>query len=171
MYDKFDNYTFKQNNSSYITLSYLRCNNGTWRGDVTSTTFFSLFINELSDMLRQTFFSGMFISIGIPEIICLMYVDDIANCVETNLKVQKKINVIDTFCENTGTEINLQNTQISNGIPEIICLMYVDDIANCVETNFEVQKKINVIDTFCENTGTEINLQNTQIIVFRESVH
>ena len=109
---KSGNYTFKMKNCSYITSSYLPCNIGTRQGDVTSTTIFSLFINELSDMLRQTCNSGIFITDEIPDIICLMYADDIANCAETTLKLQQQINVIDTFCENTGMEVNLQKTEI-----------------------------------------------------------
>ena len=99
-------------NCSYITSSYLLCNIGTRQGDITSTTIFSLFINELSDMFRQTCNSGIFITDEIPDIICLMYADDIANCAETTLKLQQQINVIDTFCENTGMEVNLQKTEI-----------------------------------------------------------
>ena len=48
-------------------------------------------------MLRQTCNSGIFITDEIPDIICLMYADDIANCAETTLKLQQQIDVIGTF--------------------------------------------------------------------------
>ena len=45
--------------------------------------------------------------------------------------------------------------------------MFADDVANCAETVAQLQQQLNVIDIFCKNTGMEINLAKTQIIVFR----
>jgi hypothetical protein len=44
--------------------------------------------------------------------------------------------------------------------------MFADDVANCAETVSKLQQQLNVIDTFCYNTGMEINLDKTEVIVF-----
>ena len=45
--------------------------------------------------------------------------------------------------------------------------MFADDVASCAETAIKLQQQLNVIDEFCALTGMEINLQKTEIIVFR----
>ena len=45
--------------------------------------------------------------------------------------------------------------------------MFADDIASCAETAFKLHKQLNIVDRFCMNTGMEINLDKTEIIVFR----
>jgi hypothetical protein len=45
--------------------------------------FHTIFINELSILLRQHCGTGIFITNGIPDILCLMFADDVANCAET----------------------------------------------------------------------------------------
>ena len=62
---------------------FFSSNIGTRQGDKSSLTIFILFINELSTLLRQTCRSGIFITNDIPDIICLMFADDVANCAET----------------------------------------------------------------------------------------
>ena len=44
--------------------------------------------------------------------------------------------------------------------------MFADNIASCAETAFKLQQQLNVVDRFCMNTGMEINLDKTEIIVF-----
>ena len=56
---------------------------------------------------------------------------------------------------------------ITNDINDIYCLMFADDIANCAETAAKLQQQILIIDAFCQNTGMELNLDKTEIIVFR----
>ena len=91
---------------------FFACNVGTRQGDITSTTIFSLFINELDILLRQECESGIFINNDIPDIICLMYADDVANCAETIFKLQQQLNTIDKFCTNSGMDINLKKTEV-----------------------------------------------------------
>ena len=45
--------------------------------------------------------------------------------------------------------------------------MFADDIANCAETAGNLQHQINIIDTFCPDTGMELNLNKTEVMVFR----
>ena len=97
---------------SFAITDMFPCNIGTRQGDTTSSTIFALFIDELSALLRQNCGTGIFITNGIPDIICLMFADDIANCAETAIKLQNQLNFIDIYCQNTGMEINLNKTEI-----------------------------------------------------------
>ena len=56
---------------------------------------------------------------------------------------------------------------ITNEIPHILCLLFADDVANCAETASKLQQQINIVELFCNNTGMEVNLDKTEIIVFR----
>ena len=56
---------------------------------------------------------------------------------------------------------------VTDAISDINCLMFADDVAGCAETAIKLQHQINSIDQFCHNTGMEINLDKTQITVFR----
>ena len=49
--------------------------------------------------------------------------------------------------------------------------MFADDIANCAETVIRLQQQLNIIDKFCLSTGMELNLEKTEIIVFRNGGH
>ena len=88
------------------------CNTGTKQGDVSSPIIFSLFINDLFTMLRDTCSQGIFITKNIQDILCLMFADDVASCAETATKLQQQINVIQNFCSITGMELNLKKTEI-----------------------------------------------------------
>ena len=45
--------------------------------------------------------------------------------------------------------------------------MYADDVANCADTAIKLQNQINTVSEFCTNTGMELNVDKTEIIVFR----
>ena len=46
--------------------------------------------------------------------------------------------------------------------------MFADDVASCSETHIRLQNQINVITSFCSKTGMEVNLDKTEIFVFRK---
>ena len=50
---------------------------------------------------------------------------------------------------------------------EICLLMYADDIVILGDTVLEFQRKIRVLEKFCEKWGMEVNLTKTKVIVFR----
>ena len=56
---------------------------------------------------------------------------------------------------------------INNDIPDIVCLLLADDVTSCAETVVRLQQQLNLIDRFCRDTGMELNLNKTEIIVFR----
>jgi len=78
--------------SSNCPTSYFPCNIGTRQGDISSPTIFSLFIDQLSNLLRQNCETGFFIDNSIPDIVCLMFADDVANCAETVNRLQQQLN-------------------------------------------------------------------------------
>ena len=52
-------------------------------------------------------------------------------------------------------------------VADIFCLMYADDIANCAETRVRLQQQVNLIAEFCNSRDMKVNLNKTEIIVFR----
>ena len=54
-------------------------------------------------------------------------------------------------------------------------MLFADDVANCAETVIKLQHQLHVIDQFCLQTGMDVNLSKTEIMVFRNggplSVH
>ena len=86
----------------------------------TSSTSFDLFIDELSDPLLENCGSGISITNDIPDIFCLIFADEVAGCAETAIKLQQQNHVTDSFCCDTGMEINMDKTEITvfpNGGP------------------------------------------------------
>lgn len=65
------------------------CNVRTRQRGVTSTTIFSLFINKflVSSLFKGKCESGILINNEKPDIICLLYADDVANCAEIVFKL------------------------------------------------------------------------------------
>ena len=45
-------------------------------------------------------------------------------------------------------------------------LLYTDDIVLVDDTALELQRKISVLEKFCDKWGMEINLTKTQVICF-----
>ena len=45
--------------------------------------------------------------------------------------------------------------------------MFADDVANCSDTVLNLQTQLNTINEFCYDTNMQINLNKTEIIVFR----
>ena len=91
---------------------FFECNIGTRQGDKSSSIIFNLFINQLCIALRKDCKNGIYINENIPDIIGLMFADDIANCSDTVVNLQKQLNIIQEFCLDTGMEVNLNKTEI-----------------------------------------------------------
>ena len=48
----------------------------------------------------------------VADIFCLMYADDIANCAETSVRLQRQVNLIGEFCDSRDMKVNLNKTKI-----------------------------------------------------------
>lgn len=92
--------------------TFFECNVGTRQGCVSSPIIFSLFINDLVAYLKQKCRSGIFISNDIEDLYALMFADDISSVAETVVKLQKQIDYIDEFCQETGMKLNLDKSKI-----------------------------------------------------------
>ena len=57
---------------------------------------------------------------------------------------------------------------ITNQIPDVLCLMFADDVANCSDTVINLQTQLNIIDDLCKGTGMRVYLEKIEIIVFFE---
>ena len=58
--------------------SYFPCHIGTRQGCVSSPLIFTLFINDLVTLMRENCRNGIFITQDVPEILCLLFADDVA---------------------------------------------------------------------------------------------
>ena len=76
-----------------------------------SPRLFIIFINELEKMLKKSKYRGITIGNAI-EVFLLMYADDIVLVGDTVLELQRKINILEIFCEKWGMEVNLKKTKI-----------------------------------------------------------
>ena len=56
--------------------------------------------------LKQKCTDGIYYDIKLhPNILCLMYKDDVANFADTVVNLQKQLNVIDEFCNETNMSV------------------------------------------------------------------
>lgn len=94
-----------------ITESF-KCSIGTRQGCMLSPFIFSLYMNELIDMLYSFDCRGTYINAEAKNIITLMYADDVAECASTVKRLQDMINVLSEFCKKWGLEINLAKTEV-----------------------------------------------------------
>ena len=80
---------------------------------MSSTIIFNLYINELPNFLESKGHKGIFITDKIPEMLCMMYADDVVICAETAVELQRQLNSISDFCECYGMSINQSKTEIT----------------------------------------------------------
>ena len=92
--------------------SYFPCNIGPRHGCVASPLIFTLFINDLVTLLRENCRNGIFITQDVPEVLCLLFADDVAGCAESAASLQRQLDTIDHFCRLTGMQLNLDKTKI-----------------------------------------------------------
>lgn len=74
--------------STYIFTDPFRCTVGTRQGDLSSTNIFNLYINELPNFLKSKGHKGIFFTDKIPEMLCMMYADDVVICAETAVELK-----------------------------------------------------------------------------------
>ena len=62
-------------------------------------------------MLREQYGTGIFITIDIPDIVCLLFAD-VTHVAETASKLQVQLNVLHNFCLSSEMTVNLKKTEI-----------------------------------------------------------
>ena len=88
------------------------CNIETRQGCLSSPMLFSLFINDLIELIKIECSQGIYVNNSIEDIFALLFADDIANVSDTVVGLQKQLNVIEKFCNCTGMNLNLEKTKI-----------------------------------------------------------
>ena len=69
---------------------------------------FSLFINDLIELIKIECSEGIYVNNSIEDIFVLLFVDDITNVYVTVVGLQKQLNVIEFVCNCTGMNLNLE---------------------------------------------------------------
>ena len=54
----------------------------------------------------------IFITPVVDNIFCLMYADDIANCAETRVSLQRQVKIFGEFCDSRDMKVNRNKTEI-----------------------------------------------------------
>ena len=57
--------------------------------------------------MREHNRTGIYITQDVPEIVCLLFADDVAGFAEFAASLQRQLNIIDQFCRSTGMQLNL----------------------------------------------------------------
>ena len=90
---------------------FFECKLGVRQGCMLSPRLFIIFINELEIMLKRSEYRGISMGDAI-EVFLLLYADDIVLVADTVLELQRKIRVLEKFCDKWGMEVNLTKTQV-----------------------------------------------------------
>ena len=85
---------------------------------------------------------------------------DISSPIIFNLFIQELSTLIRENCP--GIYI-----YITDEISPIPCLLYADDVAHCADTVNNLQLQLNKLSEFCHETKISVNLNKTEIMVFR----
>ena len=93
------------------TTEYFDCQMGVRQGCQLSPFLFSMFLNDMEDELSSNNdISG--VSVGLLDLYCLLFADDLVLFAETAIKLQRVINAVDTYCHKWKLTVNLSKTKI-----------------------------------------------------------
>ena len=91
---------------------FFNCKVGTRQGCMISPMLFVFFINELYEVFYQNGCQGIYVDENLPNILSLMFADDIANVADFVTHLQQQLNQLNCFCENYGMKVNMSKTKI-----------------------------------------------------------
>ena len=92
--------------------SFFNCHVGTRQGCMLSPFLFVLYIGELLQLLRQAGCLGIFIEESAPNVLILMFADDVSMCADTIGRLKEMILVLEQFCDKWGMKVNLNKTKV-----------------------------------------------------------
>ena len=93
------------------STDYFNCYNGLKQGCNLSTILFSFYISKLEEIMRQKGCPGID-TMQEVEILMLMYIDDLCIFSDNVIDLQRKINVLSSYCNEYGLEINLTKSKV-----------------------------------------------------------
>ena len=88
------------------------CPIGLRQGCSLSPILFSLFINELDDVMRNSDIRGIQLFPDFTSVFMLMFADDIGLVANTIGGLQKELNLLNSFCNNYKLKVNIAKTKI-----------------------------------------------------------
>ena len=92
--------------------NFFECTIGTRQGCVGSPKIFTLFINDLISYLESKLNRGIFVTTEIPDLLGLMFADDVSCFADTVVGLQRILNELETFCKSVGINVNFDKTKI-----------------------------------------------------------
>ena len=110
--DMYKNMSSCVRTSSDELSDYFKSEVGTWQGCMLSPSLFTQFLNEYSKLLDREGCNGVFISEELPNLLALMYADDIGNMADTVGRLQQILNKLALFCKQFGMKVNMEKTQV-----------------------------------------------------------
>ena len=91
---------------------YFECTIGTRQGCMLSPFIFSMYIQELVDMMKCYDCKGTYVNENAQNIMILLYADDIAEGATTVKHLQDMIDVLELYCSKWGLTVNQSKTKI-----------------------------------------------------------
>ena len=91
---------------------YFQCSVGVRQGCMLSPFLFSLFINELNEMLAKAGHIGIQITQEMYDLFSLLYADDVTIFSDTPVGLQRLLNLLESFCQKWKMSVNMAKSQI-----------------------------------------------------------
>ena len=92
--------------------NYIHCPFGLKQGCMASPLLFSLFINALADIINSSGLRGIQLFPDAVEILILLFADDVTLCSDTVIGLQRQINLLYNYCQDSGLSVNTNKTKI-----------------------------------------------------------
>ena len=88
------------------------CSTGTRQRCILSPLFFTLFLNEYIDMIKDSTCQGVYVNEFLPNLMVLLYADDLVQCADLPGRLQQQLNILADFCDKWCMKVNLEKTNI-----------------------------------------------------------
>jgi hypothetical protein len=92
--------------SFFDTLTGLR------QGCMLSPWLFTMYINELVSFFKEEGVRGIYLGNDIDELLLLLFADDLTLCDDTVVGLQRKLNLLETFCKKWDLVVSLEKSKI-----------------------------------------------------------
>lgn len=91
---------------------FFECVVGTRQGCMLSPLMFAFYMDELTFELKNSGCKGIYVNEDVPNVMNLMYADDMTENSDTVGRLQEMINVLEIFCNRWGLTVNMDKTKV-----------------------------------------------------------